>query len=391
MGHQRREKNRSEGGAQLARNGRVLGDVALVHDYLTQRGGAERVVLAMSRAFPSASIYTALYEPSGTYAEFAGRDVRPLPINRVGILRRSHRLALPVLAPAFSRLRLEGGVALCSSSGWAHGVRTTGRKIVYCHSPAKWLYVPDRYFGEGMSPARALVSPLRPALTRWDRAAAASADRYLVNSTMVKTWVQDVYGIEAEVLAPPHGVDADGPSRPVEGLEAGFLLCVSRLMTYKNVLPLVDAFAELPGQRLVIVGSGPLEAEIRERAGSNVTLLGRVDDEQLRWLYQASSAVVAAAHEDFGLTPIEAAAFGRPVAVLRWGGFLDTVLEGVTGVYFDAPTARDIADAVRTVSRETWDEEAIRAHAESYSEERFVAELHRIVAEESAQLGAGRP
>src|SRR4051812_17705186 len=119
--------------------------VAIVHDYLTQRGGAERVVLAMNRAFPDAPIYTSLYDPDGTYPEFATIDVRTAPLNRVPALCRYHRGAFPVLAPTFSAMNIDADVVVCSSSGWAHGVRTAGYKIVYCHAPARWLYQTDRY------------------------------------------------------------------------------------------------------------------------------------------------------------------------------------------------------------------------------------------------------
>ena len=119
--------------------------VVLVHDYLTQRGGAERVVLSMTRAFPHAPLYTSLYDPRATFPEFGEIDVRTLPINRLPPLRRHHRAALPLLAPSFSSLRISADVVICSSSGWAHGARVEGRKIVYCHTPARWLYQSDRY------------------------------------------------------------------------------------------------------------------------------------------------------------------------------------------------------------------------------------------------------
>jgi glycosyltransferase involved in cell wall biosynthesis len=359
--------------------------VTLVHDYLTQKGGAERVVLAMSDAYPAAPIYTALYDTTGTYEAYAGRDVRTTGLNRVALLRRSHRMALPVLAPAFSALRVPGDLVLCSSSGWAHGVQTDGHKVVYCHSPAKWLYAPERYFAEGWPPARVVASALRLPLVRWDRAAAATASHYVVNSRMVQRWVQEVYGRDAEILPPPHGVDPDGPGRAVEGLSPGFVLCVSRLLPYKNVEAVVEAVSGLPDQQLVVVGTGPLAAELRARAPKNVTFVGRVDDAELRWLYRNSSAVVAAALEDFGLTPPEAAAFGKPVAVLRWGGFLDTVVEGVTGAFFDAPSAGAIRSVLRELSRTRWDEATIRLHAERYSPERFATDLRRIVVEQVGQ------
>lgn len=358
---------------------RIVGHlIALVHDYLTQRGGAERVVLALTRAFPSAPLHTSLYEQSTTFAQFAAVDIRPLPLNRVAPLRQRHRLALPLLAPAFSRLRVDADIVVCSSSGWAHGARVAGRKIVYCHTPARWLYQPERYL-RGRSPAlRAAVGALRPALQRWDRNAAASADRYLANSTVVADRIRRIYGLEAEVLPPPPALLPAGEVEPVEAVEPGFVLCVSRLLPYKNLEAIVGAFAQLTEERLVLVGGGPDEARLRALAGQNVSLLGVVSDEQLRWLYEWSSGLVAASYEDFGLTPLEAAGFGRPSAVLRWGGFLDTVEEGVNGLFFDSPIPDAVADAVRQLRRRSWDVEAIRAHAERFSEARFVERIRAI-------------
>lgn len=357
--------------------------VALVHDYLTQRGGAERVVLSLTRAFPGAPLYTSLFEPAGTFPEFAGVDVRTLPLNRVGLLRRSHRLALPLLAPAFSRMHVEAGVVVCSSSGWAHGAQVTGRKIVYCHTPARWLYQPERYLRGRGTAMRWTAAALRPALVRWDRAAADSADRYLANSTLVAERIAEAYGIEAELVPPPPALTPAGPVETVDGIEPGFVLCVSRLLPYKNLDAVVQAFNTLPGERLVVAGAGPDEAALRALAAGNVTLVGRVSDAELRWLYSACDALVAASHEDFGLTPLEAAGFGKPVAVLRWGGFLDTVEEGVTGLFFDEPTVAAVGAAVAELRVASWQEEVIRSHAERFAESRFVERMRAIVAEVS--------
>lgn len=354
--------------------------VALVHDYLTQRGGAERVALALTRAFPGAPLHTSLYEPTATFPEFAAVDVRPLSLNRSAVLRDRHRLALPLLAPAFSRLHLGEDVVVCSSSGWAHGVHASGRKIVYCHTPARWLYQPQQYLrGRGRA-LRTTARALRPALERWDRRAASSADCYLANSSVVAERIQLVYGREAEVLPPPPALTPAGPAEPVEELEPGFFLCVSRLLPYKNLDAVVSAFAQLPDERLVLVGSGPDEEALRSLAGSNVTLLGTVSDDRLRWLYRECRALVAASHEDFGLTPLEAAGFGNPSVVLRWGGFLDTVEEGGTGLFFDSPTPDAVADAVRRLHDRRWNAEEIRAHAERFAEARFIDRIRAIVA-----------
>jgi glycosyltransferase involved in cell wall biosynthesis len=353
--------------------------VALVHDYLTQRGGAERVALTLARAFPDAPLYASLYDPTTTFPEFAGVDVRPLGLNRLAPLRARHRLALPLLGLAFSRLQLSEDVVVCSSSGWAHGTRALGRKIVYCHTPARWLYQPERYL-RGRGPAiRSTLRVLRPALERWDRQAAASADSYLANSSAVAERIRQIYGIEAEVLPPPPALEPGGQTEQVTGVEPGFLLCVSRLLPYKNLDAVVRAFAQLPGEQLILVGSGPEAHKLRAIGGKNVSLLGAVSDAQLRWLYRESSGLIAASHEDFGLTPLEAAGFGHPSVVLRWGGFLDTVEEGGTGLFFDSPTPEAVADSVRRMRRHSWEADEIRRHAERFSEKRFIERLRRIV------------
>jgi glycosyltransferase involved in cell wall biosynthesis len=363
-------------------------NVALVHDYLTQRGGAERVVLSMLKAFPSAPLYTSLFDPAGTFPEFADADVRTLSLDRIGLLRRSHRLALPLLAASFGRLEVQTDVTLCSSSGWAHGARITGRKIVYCHALARWLYQPGRYLRDGRPAARAALRVLRPYLVRWDCRAAQTAHRYLANSSAVRDQVQAAYGIGAEVLHPPYGLDPEGPRQPVDGLEPGFVLCVSRLVQSKNVDAVVEAFAHLPTERLVVVGQGPEAARLLQASGSNVVLLGNVPDDQLRWLYASSVGAVSASYEDYGLTPLEAAAFGKPAAVLRFGGFLDTVREGETGIFFSEPTPAAISDGVRRFLDNKWQASVLQLHAEQFSEARFVARLRAVVAEEAEDARA---
>jgi glycosyltransferase involved in cell wall biosynthesis len=350
--------------------------VALVHDYLTQRGGAERVVLSMVRAFPDAPLHTSFYDARATFPEYASVDVRTLPIDRIAPLRTRHRLALPLLARAFDRLLVDADVTICSTSGWAHGARATGRKIVYCHAPARWLYQSDTHGGVASHAALALLGRR---LRAWDARAAHSADLYLVNSTATRARVRAIYGIDAEVLHPPMTFSSDGDATPVD-VEPGYVLCVARLLPYKNVDAVVRAFESLRGERLVVVGDGPALGPLRRTAPSNVTLLGRVDDSQLRWLYGHASALVAASYEDFGLTPLEAASFGIPTAALAGGGYLDTIVDGETGVFFSEPAATSIADALRRLLTLPWAAGALRAHAERFSEAAFIARLRELAA-----------
>lgn len=359
--------------------------VAIAHDYLTQRGGAERVVLALHRAFPDATIHTTLYHPDGTYPEFGDAHVVVSPLNHIGALRREHRAALPLLPYAVSRLRVDADVVVASSSGWAHGVPTTGRKLVYCHAPARWLYQADAYLGDeaGRSLRARALGLLGGWLRRWDRRAAASADRYLANSTVVRDRIAAAYGIDAEVLPPPYGIDPADPQQPVPMLEdwadGGYLLLVSRLLPYKNVDVAVAAVRGLP-ERLVVVGSGPLEARLRAQAPDNVRIVTGLSDAQLRWTYAHARTLLAPSLEDFGLTPLEAAAFGVPTLALHAGGYLDTIDERVNGTFFEEATAAAVRAAVVADRGRAWDAAAIRAHAEHFSEERFNERIRAEVA-----------
>lgn len=362
--------------------------VAIVHDYLTQRGGAERVVLSMHRAFPTAPIFTSMYDPPGTFQEFGQLSVATSFLDKIPALRHRHRAAMPLLPFAFSSLHVDAAVTLCSSSGWAHGVRTAGRKVVYCYAPARWLYQTDRYLGTesgAVTKAKATgLRILRGRLEQWDKRAARSADRYLVVSRAVAESVREIYGIEATVLAPPPALGAAGPLQPVAGIEPGFWLCVSRLLPYKNVDVVLEAARLRGGDRVVVVGRGPERSRLDQRAGPMVRFLEGISDAELRWCYANCKAVVTASYEDFGLTPLEAATLGRPTVALRAGGFLDTVVDSETGIFFDSPTPALVARALDDLDKASLSGERIAAHAEEFSEARFHRRLRQVVDEELA-------
>ena len=371
--------------------------VALAHDYATQRGGGERVALMMAQGFPGSPMYTALYSPEGTFPEFGSVPLRTSVLNKVGLFRRNHLLSLPLLAPAISLQTVDADVLVVSSSGWAHGYRGARRTVVYCYTPARWLYFKDRYLGR-RNPgargwardrtARVALTALGPALRRWDYRAAHRADKYFAVSTVVKQAIQDIYGIDAEVLLPPPANLTTGPSRPISGVQPGFLMCVARLLPYKNVDVVAEAVVRLGGPELVVVGEGPdrprLE-QIAQRSGGRIHLLGRIEDDQIRWAYRHCGVLLAAAFEDFGLSPLEANSFGKPVVALRAGGFLDSVDEGVTGLYFDTLDIEVVAAAIQEALHRRWDTAAIQAHAAKFGEERFVTRLREAVEEQRAR------
>jgi glycosyltransferase involved in cell wall biosynthesis len=288
-------------------------------------------------------------------------------------------LALPLLAPAFSSMHVDAEVAVCSSSGWAHGVRCTGAKVVYCHAPARWLHQADAYTAESSSAVRAALAGLRRPLLSWDRRAARSADVYVVNSTHTRDRVRKAYGFDVEVIHPPHSVDVGGPLEAVEYMEPGFFLCVSRLLPYKNLEALLHGFAQMPAERLVVVGSGPDRDRLMSLAPTNVVFLSDIPDSKLRWLYSSAAALFAVGLEDFGLTPIEAASFGLPTLARSFGGYLDTVVDGVNGYFLGGLDPFDLAAAVQRLRTDPLDSVGVRRTSERFSPQEFSARMRRIV------------
>jgi glycosyltransferase involved in cell wall biosynthesis len=356
-------------------------NVALAHDYLAAVGGAERVVLSLVKAFPGAPLYTSLYEPDLTYSEFRDVPVSAGSLNRSTFLRRHYRLSLPLLPWAFGRHPVEADVVICSSSGWSHGIATDAPKIVYCHNPARWLYQ-RRDYTHGRKRYLVAASVARPLLLGWDQQAANSCARYLANSRAVAQRIAEHYDRDAEVLPPPVTFDPGGEHEPVTGVEPGYVLSVGRLLPYKHVGQVVAAFERLGARhRLVVAGEGPLRALLEAAAGKNVQFVGRVSDGQLRWLYANSTGTVSASHEDFGLTPVEGGMFGKPAALLRHNGFLDTTIEGINGIFFDQPDAISIAQGVRAMAAEHWTPGAITRAADRFSFASFQRRLHAIVGE----------
>lgn len=363
--------------------------IAIAHDYLTQRGGAERVVLSLARAFPDAEVHTLLYDQDSTYPEFADLRIRTSPLNRVTPLRRDHRKALPVLRTFADRMTIDADLTIVSTSGWAHAFPVSGRKLVYCHSPARWLYLADEYLGA--NPLTSLkgtaLAALQPSLVRWDQNAARTADRYLSNSSLVSRRIKRVYGFSVAPLFPPGGVETTGAQLPIpEAAQwaespSAFHLIVSRLMPYKNVDKAVRAFSLLRHEKLLVIGSGPEKESLQSVAPTNVAFAEGVSDPQMRWAYAHARTLIAASFEDFGLTPLEANSYGTPVLALRAGGYLDTVVESLNGYFFDVSTPDAIARAVVRSNDTVWETSRIQNHADAFSEERFIESMREQAAE----------
>ncbi len=359
-------------------------EIAIAHDYLTQKGGAERVVLAMHRAFPEAKIYTTLYEPEATFPEFADAEIVVSPLNRIGFFRRNHRYALPVLPLVSSALKVPARKTLVSSTGWAHGFNFAGKSFIYCHSPARWVYLADQYLGKNESSAMGYaLKILLPLLKLWDQKVARRAGTYVANSTTIQQRIKDVYGRDVDIIFPPFSLQVDAAEAPVEGLEdflddGDYFLMVSRLMPYKNIDRVVEAF-NLMGKKLLVIGAGPMEEELKKMAGPSVEFVANIADEQLRFAYAHCKALLAVSYEDFGLTPLEAGAYGKPTIALKAGGYLDTIRESINGVFIEQPTVENICSAVERFDPEAFDAGKIQDYVQSFSEERFIQKLRERI------------
>jgi glycosyltransferase involved in cell wall biosynthesis len=347
--------------------------VVVAHDYFTQRGGAERVALALRAGLGTGPIVTSVVHLDTTFVDLSRYGYRTSWLQRFQVARRDPRLVFPLLPRAWSGLHVgadEADVVLVSSTGFAHGVSTDVPKLVYCHNPPRWLYQPEDYLLDHSPHVRPALAAAAPYLRRWDQRAARSAVRYLANSTATAQRIRAAYGIEPFVVHPPVAIDADGPQEPVAGIEAGFLLLISRPRGYKNIAVACEALELLPGERLVVVGGLP-----EGNANRRIRALAGISDAQLRWLYAHCRALVAPSYEDFGLTPVEAASFGKPTVALRAGGYLDTVVEDVTGVYADAVKPSTFSEAIKRLDALALDPAKIRQHADRFSLPRFLDEV----------------
>ncbi|MEA2311531.1 MAG: hypothetical protein QOE28_1499 [Solirubrobacteraceae bacterium] len=346
--------------------------VAIVHDYLNQPGGAERVVLEMGRIWPEAPIYTSLYRPGSTWPEFRRHEIRTSPLDRIPI-DRHFRALLPLYPAAFRAIgTLEEDLVVSSSSGWAHSVRTSPSSlhVVYCYSPARWLYS-DGYVQSGAR--RRALSPVVAALRRWDRGAARRADGYITIAENVRRRATAAYGVDSQVVYPPVDVERFQP-RP----RGERLLVVSRLLPYKRVHLVVEA-ATRAGLALDVVGVGPALPALRAAAGPTVTFHGKLEDSAVTELFEACSAVCFPGEEDFGIVPVEANAAGKPVVAYAGGGALETLEEGRTGVFFREPTADAVLEAIRRLDRLETTPEELAESARRFSAAAFRGNLQRAI------------
>ncbi len=356
--------------------------IALVHDYLTQSGGAERVLEALHEVWPDAPIFTSLYNPAAFPNHWRSWDIQESFLGRIPGARHHHRALLPLYPLAFASFRRELAafdVVLSDTSAWAHQAGTSAQlRIAYCHSPSRFLWGDETY----LSPAR-IPAPVRKAMDigfgglRWlDRRAARNLDVVIANSHAVAHRVEQVWGRSAGVVYPPIQTERFDPARPDE-IEP-YALIVSRLVPHKRIDLAVDA-CTATGRPLKVVGSGPAEERLRQRAAATVVFLGQRSDEETADLMSRCQVFILPGQEDFGITAVEAQAAGRPVVAYRGGGALESIIEGQTGVFFTDQTPESLAAALAIADRTIWSADACRSNAMRFATPRFQQEMLEIV------------
>ena len=363
--------------------------VALVHDFLLDVRGAERVFAAICDAWPDADVFTAVYDERGTEGRFAARSPRTSFLQRLHPTSRTFRPLLPFYPHAIESLDLRGyDVVVSSSSAWAHGVLVDpgAVHVCYCHNPFRYAWSEREATLAARSP---LTRPaLRMLLSRWrqwDSVAAQRVDAYVANSTITAARLRRYFGREAQVLHPPGELGRFAP-----GPVGAHYLVLAELMAHKRIDVAIRAFNALRAP-LVVVGDGPEWRTLRRLAGPTVRLSGRLSDGEVADLLRSAQALVVTAEEEFGIAAVESLASGRPVIALRRGGVLETVREGVTGAFYDdGDDPRALADVVERFQPGLVDAAECVAAARRFSVARFQERLRAIVAETVAADRAPR-
>jgi glycosyltransferase involved in cell wall biosynthesis len=364
--------------------------IALVHDYLTQKGGAERVFELLCRHFPKADIFTSLYDPDKTIA-LGERLVKTTILQNVPGATKYFRLMAPFYYPAFRSLDLQDyDLIISSSTSFAKCVRkrADAKHICFCHNITRFLWDTQTYLREYADYQRfyPFIDKVFRAMRKVDKAYAQEPDLYIANSTVVAKRIQSTYGRTALVINYP----IDSQKFSFSNRKEDFYLVSSRLISYKRVDITIDAFNTM-SESLIITGDGPERKHLEKRAASNnIQFLGHVTDEGRRNLMSKARAVIVTALEDYGLVPIEANASGTPVIAYGRGGVLDTQIPDQTSILFSEQTPEALKGAIQKFCQAQWDYEGIREHAvQNFSEGNFFEKIDQLLADFCGIEGLG--
>jgi len=358
--------------------------VAIVHDWLTGMRGGEKCLEVFCELFPDATLFTLFHKKGSASPVIEAMDIRTSFLDRIPGAIKYYRNFLPLFPRAIESFDLSGyDLVLSSSHCVAKGVRVPegSLHICFCYTPMRyaWKFF-DEYFSGENPLKRKLISLVVERLKRWDINNNKKVDYFIAISDNVRNRIMEYYGREADVIYPP--VEVDVPAE--KGRDGGYYLVVSALVPYKKIDLAVNAFTK-SGKRLIVVGTGPESAALKQAAGENIDFYGWATDDELEGYYASCRALVFPGDEDFGIVPVEAQAYGKPVIAYSRGGVLETVVplgrEGATGVFFREQTPEALGEAVLRFEEniDSFDPGAIKENASRFNRDRFKREIREYI------------
>jgi len=360
--------------------------VALLHDYLNQAGGAERVLLALSELYPDAPIYTLIHDKK-RLSGFENRDIRTSFLQKMPFASSKIRWYLPLMPVAIEQLDLSGyDVVISSTSALIKGALTHPQTlhICYCHTPTRYLWSEAHQYSKEIKEGR-LAKPFLPWLLNklrlWDQVAAQRVNHFIANSHFIAQRIKNYYNRESTVIYPP----VDTQNFYISKEPGNYYLLISRLKPYKKVDLAIQAFNKL-NIPLKIIGIGEEEDKLRKMAKPNIEFLGAVSEEDKRKYLSECLALIHPQIEDFGLTAIEAMASGRPVIAYAGGGALETVIDGQTGKFFDEQAWEALIDTILKFKPQAYNPQAIKNYAEKFNTQIFYAQIQDFIAKTWAEF-----
>lgn len=355
--------------------------VCIIHDYLTHMGGGERVLEAIAQAFPDAPVYTLVHDSNAVSVAFDPRRIRTSFLQRFPGARRSHRfLPLALMPLAIEQFDVsQFDVVISNAHSFSKGIITSPGTlhISYCMTPIRYAWDGSHRYVREFSGSRWFQKFAPPAISYvrlWDYMASQRADMYLTLSQYVAKRIEKYYHRPSFVLYPPVDVERFSPAFGSKD----YYVVVSRLVPYKRVDLAMHA-AQRMGRNLKIAGTGPELSALKKIAGPHTEFLGFVPDADLPELYRNARALLFPQEEDFGITPLEAAASGIPTIAYKAGGALETIIDRKTGILFHDQTVESLMEAMQESERTHWDPLAIAEHAKRFSRERFSRDLRAFV------------
>lgn len=354
--------------------------IALVHEYLNQFGGAERVLQVLCAMFPDAPIYTLFYDVDATGRVFEGREIRTSFLQKIPFVNQYHYF-FPLLMPlAIEQFDFSGfDIVISISASFAKGIITKPqtKHICYCLTPSRFLWDDSQKFMEEFNyPVliKKILPPFISYLRLWDREASYRVDEFLAISDFVKERIKKYYLRDSRLIYPPVNTDKFYVSKNI----GNYFFMAGRLVSYKRFDIVIEAFNRL-GWPLKIAGVGSEMKRLKKVTKDNIEFLGLVSDERLAKLYSEAKAFIFPQEEDFGITPLEAMASGRPVIAYHGGGALETVLEGKTGTFFDEQTDTSLMKCLKIFDESKFKSENCLIQASKFSVEIFKNKIYQSV------------